>query len=265
MKEVFQESDQNFDISERGNDAMSDSEKIKKIGEIIGEKGLLELLKILPVETVTKENEETFENQWKKIWDEEGYFGKDKKTVIDRYKSYNDISTDIISATNPAVFGKKENVGTIRLIWNKEKGIPALNDFKIKPEYEWLKEENCAEFTLLTVEEKWRKRELMHIPALVLYREACRQIIENGKTNNILLITNTKRRDAMQNHMGFVLHKISEEEPEAKKEEGKRDGEREEGEKWYEGEYCASYYIDYKESLENLKKTNPYLYEFFKI
>jgi len=239
------------------------SPEIRKALEVMEKEGIMGAIKAFSVEVVDEENSEDF-NHWKDVWAKEGYFDNSPEEVEKHYQEYAKNKKDLIAYTNPKIFGKKEVVGTIRVIFNSQEGTPALNDFQIKESFQWLKKAECAEFTLLTVGKRWRKRELMHLPALVLYREACRQIKESG-TDNIVFITDKKLRNAFENHIGFKVYKTSEEEPQAREEEKIRGGKREEGERWYEGGWCAAYYLNYSESLENLRRVNPPLYEFFEI
>lgn len=241
MNEGFNENlNQNINIPKGGDGAVKDL--LEEVRERIEREGLWAADKLFETREVTEENREEFNKIWKKVWEQEGYH-EEGESIEDRENYYNQYlknSKDIILYVKNKK-GKELPIGTMRLVKDEKRGLPAFTDptFKDQADKKW-KEKKCVEFTLLTVLPEWRK--LQHLTSFVLWREGYRYMKET-KSEQIIIITDEKLVGLFQK-VGFPLHEIAEPTK-------------------YEGGICGVYTISIDEVEIQFRKINPEAFEWF--
>lgn len=121
-------------------------------------------------ETKDEKQRLIFRELWTTIWEEEGYshLGEPLEKIAAHYAVFDAASTDLL------LYFLWFPIGTMRLIWESEKGLPVLNDFAIITDWSG----PAVEFTLLVLRHEWRG--LLHLPSLVLWREGYRWAKKKG-------------------------------------------------------------------------------------
>jgi len=181
-------------------------------------------------EAKTRREKRTFHKIWTSVWVEEGYAHKDEPLpqIEAHYALFDEFSTDFLLK-----FLGVFPIGTLRLIWESEMGLPVLNDFKVTRTWE----DSVVEFTLLTLKRKWRG---LGIPPLLLWREGYRRARQEGV--GIVMAADERLWRALIRLFPFRQIGPS---------------------KFYEGSITYPAFLDFKEAERVLREENPKLYKFF--
>ncbi|MBD3208410.1 MAG: hypothetical protein GF370_03075 [Candidatus Nealsonbacteria bacterium] len=177
-----------------------------------------------------RSEKELFNRTCFSVWDQAGYVEGSISDTVTKYEKFDEYSEDFL------VFFKDNPVGTIRVIYPSDKGLPVLNDFDITDD-SW--ERPAAEFTLLTVIEDFRGKS--HLPSFFLFRVAYQSSKRKGM-KGILMAADYRLYGLMKKL--FAIKQIG-------------------PSKFYEGSETFPAYINIREGEEQIQQTNASLHEFF--
>lgn len=183
-------------------------------------------------EVKTPQEKELFHKLWRKVWRQEGYSNpEDEERIVNHYHLYEPYSTDLIFFLWFFI-----PVGTLRIIWPSEIGTPVINDFEL-----WQKTAGALpEITLLTLKPKVRKWGI----SIFMFREAYRIVKRKGYTG--VLMAADERLFRLLRELFPTIKQVG-------------------TGKWYEGSFTIPAVIQFEETIQCLKETNPRLLEFFEV